>query len=348
MSPDTFNRYALLKNPGELALCEERLNPELPGDEYIRLKVDYCGICGTDVDLFRGHSRAAYPRTLGHEYSGLILKTGNNVEGFQIGDTVAVDPNFRCGECQYCLAGKSNHCISSGVNLFSPRGFAYYVDIHYSYLCKIPNYSPEYLSCLAEPLSVALYAVDIAKVTQSDKVLILGCGGIGTMILFSMHSLFPQVECEIYDINNSKAERLASILPVNLHPADNPPNKAKYSLIFEATGQAEAFQTAASCLEKGGRVVTISRYHDQIVSIPPDFPYKEGSIRFVHLNGDGKAFSQAVNLIATGWREDFNRLLKIESFTSLPLIFKNLDKSTYNKTIIKIDEEFHDATNIDD
>ncbi|MBC8205092.1 alcohol dehydrogenase catalytic domain-containing protein [bacterium] len=332
------NIFALLQSPGRLEIQSGPLKPEVD-PEYVRLKVAYCGICGADWEMYKGHSRASYPRTLGHEYFGRIESTGEKVKGFKIGGLAAVDPNFRCGECGYCKSGASNHCVASGVNLFHPRGFARYVDIHCSYIRKIPDYSPGYTGALIEPLSVALHAVEKAEVTETDRVLIIGSGGIGSMISFAITTYFPALNFDVYDVNMEKTERLASVFTPNIQNIEREPEGQKYSLIFEATGKIKGFQTAQSVVDKRGRIVIISRYHDQRIILDNTLPYKECVIKFTHLNGDGTTFITASEMLSKEWKAAFGGLIKIGTLSELPSIIEALGDSVHNKTIIKIDEE---------
>lgn len=91
---------------------EDIAMPELKDDEVL-VKVMACGICGTDIHIFEGdEGAAAMPRgtVLGHEFSGIVEKTGRNVKNIKIGDRVCVDPNKLCGNCYYCKSAIGHFC----------------------------------------------------------------------------------------------------------------------------------------------------------------------------------------------------------------------------------------------
>ena len=180
MSGVRLNHFALLLHPGSIQIRKVQLSPTLPRPDFVRLKVDFCGICGGDLATFQGKSNIDYPHTLGHEYCGSIVLLGEGVHGLLVGQKVAVDPNYRCGQCHFCRNGLSNFCVSNSVNLFNPRGFARYVDIHHSYLHQIPDFPHAYLGALIEPLSCALHALKLSEAEHTDRILILGGGGQGT------------------------------------------------------------------------------------------------------------------------------------------------------------------------
>ncbi len=80
-----------------------------PGPEDVLVKVAACGVCGTDVHIFHGDKASAPvhpPVVLGHEFAGIVRKTGPEVKQLRPGDHVTVDPNIYCGRCAYCRAGK--------------------------------------------------------------------------------------------------------------------------------------------------------------------------------------------------------------------------------------------------
>jgi len=75
-----------------------------PGPGEITVKVERVGICGTDFHIFAGTFLSPYPLIPGHEFSGVVDKVGEGVEGFAPGDRVTADPTLLCGECEYCLS----------------------------------------------------------------------------------------------------------------------------------------------------------------------------------------------------------------------------------------------------
>ena len=103
-------RAAIFNGPLDLEIREYSL-PAV-GKNEILLKVESCGICGTDFHIFHGESYAKPPVIIGHEYAGTIVETGKDVKEYNTGDHIAVDPNIYCGECYYCKNGKINFCTN--------------------------------------------------------------------------------------------------------------------------------------------------------------------------------------------------------------------------------------------
>jgi L-iditol 2-dehydrogenase len=111
----------------ELGRFEVRdLRDPRPGRGEVLVRVQACGICGSDVRIFRhGHPRIRLPQVLGHEIVGTVAETGRDANGFRPGDRVAVMPKVPCGVCLYCRRGRGNLCAEGGSFGYQlPGGFA--------------------------------------------------------------------------------------------------------------------------------------------------------------------------------------------------------------------------------
>jgi threonine dehydrogenase-like Zn-dependent dehydrogenase len=259
---------------------------------------------------------------------------GSNTTSFQLGDMLAVDPNYRCGQCFYCKSGASNLCDSSEANLFDQRGFSTYVDIHQAYLHRLPVLDPPWLGALIEPLSCALHALSLAGVQSEDACLILGSGGQGSMLAFGLSVLFPEMQISVYDPNRRRSHNLAEVFGSTVTPRDRPPRQAEFSLIFEASGERSGFKIATQCLRKAGRLVVISRYRDRkSVFLPFEFPRKQPTVLFSHLNGDGQTFGQALDILRLHWTPRHQGLIQVRPFTELSQVLEDIDHQVHNKII---------------
>jgi (R,R)-butanediol dehydrogenase / meso-butanediol dehydrogenase / diacetyl reductase len=192
--------------------------PELPGPDWVKLRTLLCGFCGSDQSLiFLKDSPTASPFTsfpcvLGHELSGEIIEVGQAVEDITIGDLVTLSPGLTCQArgidplCPSCQAGRPGSCENTAKGDLSPGmftgicrgingGFAPYVVAHRSQIFKLPpGFSPEE-GAMMEPLGVTLQAVFDNRPTREDRVLIIGGGVIGNLIVQSIRAL--QIPCDI-------------------------------------------------------------------------------------------------------------------------------------------------------
>src|SRR3990172_6127124 len=101
---------AVLDGPRELTLQPRPGLTPGPGEAVIQVKA--AGLCGTDYRIWSGDRVVSYPRVMGHEFVGTVLAVGPGVEGLPIGERVAVEPNYSCGDCPLCREGNRNLCLS--------------------------------------------------------------------------------------------------------------------------------------------------------------------------------------------------------------------------------------------
>ena len=155
----------------------------------VLVKVAYCGICGTDQDLFSGecsfaeNGQVTYPVRLGHEWSGVVEAIGEGVADFAPGDRVVGDNAVSCGKCEFCLADDYAHCEHMlNVGTIDPvydGAFCEYYLIPAHHLHKIPEGISLKEASLAEPLSVAYGGIKHMNITKNSTVAIIGTGCIG-------------------------------------------------------------------------------------------------------------------------------------------------------------------------
>jgi L-gulonate 5-dehydrogenase len=157
----------------------------------------YAGICGTDLHIYRGefHDRVAFPAILGHEFGGVIQDLGPGVEGFRVGDRVAVDPIISCHRCPACLSGHLNACRTLtllGVDL--DGGFGQAVAVPIGCLYPLPDAIPMAHVPMVEMYGLGHHILRRGQVQPGESVVILGAGKLGLSILDVLcHSASPAV-----------------------------------------------------------------------------------------------------------------------------------------------------------
>jgi 2-desacetyl-2-hydroxyethyl bacteriochlorophyllide A dehydrogenase len=162
---------------------DEVREPECRDGEAI-LEVKYAGICGSDLTIYLGkHTRAKPPTILGHEFSGVVLeRKGDGYPEVKVGDRVAVDPSYACGECELCRSGNYHICHKKGLyGVDSDGGFARYVKVSLKSPQRIPEWASFEEGVLVEPLAVAVRAVNISRLTCGESAVVLGGGPIGLL-----------------------------------------------------------------------------------------------------------------------------------------------------------------------
>jgi L-iditol 2-dehydrogenase len=158
-----------------------------PGPFDVRIKIAYCGVCGTDLHIFNGDGGAApvpAGTILGHEFSGVVDAVGSEVQGFQPGDRVCADPNDWCGQCLFCKNGQAHFCTAmKGYGTTYPGGFAQYVCVPEKQVYLLPDALGFQAASQSETLSCCVNGIDLCRIKAGSNVLILGAGPIGLMML---------------------------------------------------------------------------------------------------------------------------------------------------------------------
>lgn len=159
--------------------------PEIADNEVL-IRVSYAGICGSDQHIFKGefHPRTRIPFVPGHEFGGIITRTGSEVKKFRTGDQVAVDPIIWCGICPACKRKHYPACTSLkliGVDVNG--GFGEYINVPEQMLYRINSSIPPHHAAMVEILSIGFHACRRAKVQPDDTIVIWGAGKVGQSIL---------------------------------------------------------------------------------------------------------------------------------------------------------------------
>ena len=177
-------KAALMYDLGKMVI-EDVPDPEV-GTGDILIKVEACAICGSDVrTLWHGSSHVKPPRILGHEVVGTITKIGSEVNGYELGDVVAITPAIGCGECHYCRSGSTNMCSKlETIGFEFNGGFAELMNVPAKAIKQgHVNKLPTGLSCdqavLAEPLACCINGQEPLGIGLGYKIVVIGAGTIG-------------------------------------------------------------------------------------------------------------------------------------------------------------------------
>ncbi len=175
---------------------EEVPDPPPPGEGEVQIRVEWCGICGTDVEEYvhgplyipvdrpNPLTGAVAPMVLGHEIVGTVSQVGRGVTSLRAGDRVAPDPIIFCGHCRHCERHDVHLCESMAhLGLTTHGGLAEYVNTLAKVCFKLPAHVPTEVGALSEPASVCVHAVRRSRMRIGDTVAIVGAGTIGLLTL---------------------------------------------------------------------------------------------------------------------------------------------------------------------
>jgi L-iditol 2-dehydrogenase len=181
-------KAAVLAGVGKLEI-RELPDPVAPADGLV-LSVEACGVCGSDLRRWReGPSPGDVPVVPGHEVAGVVVEVGSQVDGYAVGDHLAIAPDIHCGKCYYCRRGMVNLCDDIrmiGITPGYPGGFAERIALSHEILTNgIVHRMPDGMAfregALAEPCSSVLASHKRAGTGLGDTVLVIGAGPIGCL-----------------------------------------------------------------------------------------------------------------------------------------------------------------------
>jgi (R,R)-butanediol dehydrogenase/meso-butanediol dehydrogenase/diacetyl reductase len=174
-------KAAVFRGAGKPLSIETVDDPE-PGAHDLIIKIQRCGICGTDLHMTEGHSWSyAVGLVPGHEYAGEVIEVGSQVTGYKIGDRITALPSTGCGKCEACAYGNFVLCRNApGV----VGGFAEYLRVPTQVAIKLPNTFSAADGALVEPFAVGLYGVRLAAMKAGDRVLVQGAGSVALATIF--------------------------------------------------------------------------------------------------------------------------------------------------------------------
>ncbi|MCE7797952.1 alcohol dehydrogenase catalytic domain-containing protein [Sphingobium sufflavum] len=164
---------------GRPILIENFPDPE-PSPGELLIRVHRCGICGTDLSMTKGEAWDYGPGQFGHEYAGEVVALGRDVEGYRVGDRIAVLPSLSCDPCS---GAHGNHVLcrhQGGVT----QGFAELARVPARVAVKLPDTLSLADGALIEPMAISLYGVRLSRITPGDRVLVLGGGTVALYAIY--------------------------------------------------------------------------------------------------------------------------------------------------------------------
>jgi len=262
-------KAAVLYKPYDIRL-EEVETPKIRADQVL-VRVRAVGICGSDVHYYKTGRAGLYvvkePIILGHECSGEIAEIGDDVEGFNPGEPVVIEPGFPCRRCFYCKSGRYNLCEDVRFYGTPPvnGAFCEYVAADADFVYKMPESLTFEEGSMIEPLSVGIHATRRGHVTAEDTVAILGAGPIGLLTLQAVRARGATTiyVTDVRDYLLEHAKRLGASETINARKEDPVRRIMELTdgrgadVVIEAAGSIEAGRQTFEIARRGGRIVII-------------------------------------------------------------------------------------------
>lgn len=302
---------------GAQDLRVEEIEARSLAPDEVLVNVAYGGICGSDMHYFHrgavGDFALREPMVLGHEISGTVADWGSEVTGLEKGQRAALDPSRACRMCRHCKDGRSNLCLdmkflgSAGRFPHVQGGFAQQLVLRRDQIIPVPQDTDLLHLSVAEPLSVALHAVNRAGPLLGKRVIVTGSGPIGLLTArAALEAGAGYVVCtDIEDAPLAVArEQIGADATVNVRTSPDglaafSAEEHRFDVALEASGSGDALRSLFDVVRRGGRIVQLGMLPPGMAELPVN-RLQTGEIDLVGAFRAHDEFAQAVQAIVSG------------------------------------------------
>ena len=264
---------------------EDVPRPGAPGPGEVIVRVELAALCGTDASQYRAATMVPLaqphlvsgqqaPLILGHEMVGTIVEIGSEVREVTIGQRIVPGSGWWCGECGPCRDGRGNICLHTYLyGIHADGGLAEFVCLPAKMCVPVPDSCRLEAAVMAQPLAVALHALDRADIGPSDVVALFGCGSIGSLFLAVWNMNWGEEDFEpapqtlvAVDIDSRRLATAAALdVPLRINASLDDPVLALLQMTggvgvdiaIEATGNPTSIAQALASVGRGGRLLQV-------------------------------------------------------------------------------------------
>lgn len=291
-------KAARFHGPGDIRIDDVPEPAVRPGT--VKVAVEWCGICGTDLHeylegpIFAPPAGSPHPLTgetvpitLGHEFAGVVAELGEGVEGLSVGDRVAVEPYVICGRCDACSQGRYNVCQTLGFVGLSGHGggFSPYVVTERRWVHPLGGLGTD-VGALVEPLAVAYHAVRLSGARPGHTALVFGAGPIGLVTTAALRAAGVEqvIVSEPADVHKTKAEVAGADHVIDPTQADVTEQVLDLTdgrgadVSFECAGVDAVLKSAIRSTRAGGTCVNVAIWGHEASVAMNDLVFREVNV----------------------------------------------------------------------
>ncbi len=294
-------KAVVIEEPNEVVV-KDVPDPSPSAGEAV-VKVEACGICGTDIHVIRGEfAPTRYPIIPGHEFCGEVVGIGAGVSNLKVGDFVAVDPSLYDGTCRQCRAGHFNLCENwNGIGVGRTNGAcAEFVAVPVANAFRLPPDLPRSWGTLVEPLSCAVHGLDMVDAKVAGDYLIYGAGTMG-LLLAQLAKDSGASRLDMVETNPKRhdlARRLAADrITTSADELDMPQG---WDVVIDATGVVPAIEDGLKRVARGGTFLMFGVAKTDATARFSPFRVYNDEIKIVGSMAVLHSFERALALFAKG------------------------------------------------
>ena len=307
----------------------------IPRRDLVTVKVEAASICGTDLHILEGLHDSEPPVILGHEFIGRVERVGKNVTHLASGDRIAVDPNIKCGECQYCENEMSNQCTDlTTLGIFCDGGFAEYCLVPAKQLFKIPETSQvsHDRMMLVEPLSCVLHGLGKLDVQPTDRVLIFGAGPIGYYFTALCNSAAGEGLVCVFEPEPARRSFIETMGGTAIDLQDV--KEGSFDVVIDASGNPNVVPEMIGFAAIGARLLLFGQQNIKAkIEIPPTAINQKELVVLGSYAATSYSFEQAIKVLTE--MPIFGQLVSHRAYLNdVPRMFQEMRKRPIRKAII--------------
>ena len=251
-----------------------------PAAGQAKIRVDYCGICATDIEEYlygpvfiswetpNALTGRKIPMVTGHEITGTVVQTGDKVSAVSEGDRVVINGVLTCGACRWCAGGNETQCPSMGaVGFAADGGLADYLVWPASQLVKLPDNVSSEEAALVEPASVAMHAVRRSRLQPGERVAVLGVGTVGLLAMQVAKAVGARAfAVDRRALSLEMAQELGADATIDPQAVDAAQALRDLTdglgpdVVIDAAGASDTPVQAVEWVRQGGRVLLVAIY----------------------------------------------------------------------------------------
>lgn len=265
-----------LVGPSTFEVVDKAL-PKISASDVL-IKVKACGICGSDIHGMDGSSgRRIPPVVMGHEASGVIEQIGDKVDNLAVGDRVTFDSTVFCNDCDYCRQGRVNLCdnrqvmgVSCG-EFHRDGAFSEHVACPAHICHRLPDQLAFEEAAFAEPVGVAVHAVNRSQVKRGDSAVVIGSGLIGLLIVQALKwkGCSQIIAFDLDDSRLALAKQLGATEAFNSRQSDAVKTAVDLTgggadHAFEVVGASVTVNMAIDCVRKGASITLVGNLSPEV------------------------------------------------------------------------------------
>ena len=265
---------------GNKDLRLESVPAPAPGPGEVSLRVDYCGICATDIEEYlygpvfissespNPITGKKMPMITGHEITGTVAELGEGVSSVSVGDRTVINGILTCGKCWWCTRSQEHQCPSmAAVGFGIDGGLAEHMVWPAPNVIRLPDNVNSQEAALVEPGSVALHAVRRSRLQPGERIAILGVGTVGMLAMQAAKAMGGRVfAVDRRDMSLQLATKLGADATINPDTTDaarallDLTDGVGPDIIIDAAGGKDTPAQAVQWVRRGGRVVLVAIY----------------------------------------------------------------------------------------